>query len=257
MGGAVTTASPSPEVPLYQQVKDRILARVTSGDWPPGKKIPSENQLVRQLGMSRMTVNRALRELARDGVLLRVAGAGTFVAEPPRHASLIELRNIADEIRAEGGEHSARVCRCRREKADGALAERMEMAPGDEVFHVVLVHRRNDLPIQLEDRWVNPRVVPDFLDLDFTAVTPSEHLLRSVRPDEMEHVVQAVIPDAATRELLAIPVTEPCLRLERRTWNEERVVTYAVLTYPSSRYALGARYTLPSGYPRQPLEPMP
>jgi len=251
------TSDTTAAVPLYQQVKDRVLHRIASGEWPPGKKIPSENQLVRQLGMSRMTINRAFRELSQEGVLLRVAGVGSFVAEPPHHASLIELRDIAEEVRAEGSEHSARVCRCRREPADEALAHRMEMKPGAEVFHVTLVHRRDELPIQLEDRWVSPLVVPDFLDLDFTVVTPSEHLLRTIRPDEMEHIVQAMIPDASTCQLLAIPPTEPCLRLERRTWNYDRVVTFARLIYPSSRYALEARYALPSGYQRQAPGPKP
>ena len=63
----------------------------------------------------------------------------------------------------------------------------------------------------------------------------------------MEHIVHAVVPDASTCELLAIPSTEPCLCLERRTWHQGRVVTYAQLTYPSSRYDLGARYTLERG----------
>lgn len=273
MASTGADALPLSPLPLYRQVKERILDRVARGEWPPGKKIPSENQLVRKLQVSRMTVNRALRELAHDGVLERVAGVGTFVAEPPRHASLIELRNIADEIRAQGGEHSAQLRRSRREKVEGEVARAMEVAEGTEVFRVTLVHRRDGLPIQLEDRWVSPAVVPDFLEPDYEAVTPSEHLLASVRPDEMEHVVRAVVPDATTRELLAVPEGEPCLCLERRTWNAGRVVTYARLTYPSSRYDLGARYRLqhgresgsdpgadgvsllPGGYVRKPLEP--
>nr|XP_061808139.1 histidine utilization repressor-like [Nerophis lumbriciformis] len=263
----LSLAGPESPTPLYQQVKDQILANISNGSWPPGRKIPSENQLVQQLGVSRMTINRALRELAQEGHLQRLAGVGSFVAEPPRHASLIELYNIAEEIREQGGEHSALLSWLQREPAPAEVAKRLEIDPGEAVFHVTLVHRRDELPIQLEDRWVDPEQVPDFLDLDFSATTPSEHLLRSIRPDEMEHVVSAVLPDATTRELLAIPSDEPCLRLERRTWNSGRVVTYAVLTYPSSRYDLGARYDLgsgqkafgfsllPGGYRRKPMSP--
>lgn len=228
--------------PLYQQIKDRIRAQISSGAWPPGRRIPSENQIVAELGVSRMTVNRALRELTEEGSLDRVAGVGRFVAAPPRHASLIELRNIAEEIAADGREYRAKIVWQERMQVAAPLAERLELAAGETVFHVTLVHLSDQLPIQLEDRWVSPQAAPDFLDVDFTRTTPSEHLLGTLEPEEMEHIVQATLPDAATSELLAIARTEPCLRLERRTWNRGRVVTYAVFTYPSSRYDLGARY---------------
>ena len=256
--------------PLYAQVKQWILAYIDDGSWRAGHKIPSENQLVRRLGVSRMTVHRALRELTQEGRLQRVHGVGSFVAEPPHHASLIEIRNIADEIRQDGGQHRAVVCRQRRIAADDAVAERLEIAIGTEVFHVILVHHRNELPIQLEERYVAADLVPDFLDIDFSVLTPSEHLLAAIRPDEMEHVVQAIQPDAETCARLAIVAGEPCLRLARRTWHGDRIVTWARLTYPSSRYDLGARYTLhaagttrhgeqdapsliPGGYQRKPI----
>ena len=228
--------------PLYQQIKDRIVDSIRTGEWPPGKKIPSENELVRELSVSRMTVHRALRELAQEGLLQRVAGVGTFVAEPPRHASLLELRDIAEEVRAAGAEHHSKVCRKMKVQLDAELAERMELPAGREVDHVTLVHYRDDLPIQHEDRWVNPQVVPGFADADLTMATPSEHLLKAIAADEVEHVVQAVLPKPSICELLAIEPAEPCLRLERRTWNGGELVTYAVLTYPGSRYDLGGRY---------------
>ena len=228
--------------PLYQQIKDRIIDQIAAGKWLPGKKIPSENELVREWGVSRMTVHRALRELAQDGRLERVAGVGTFVAEPPRHASLIELRDIAEEIRGAGAEHRARILRQKKTRLDTELAQRMELPRGHEVDHVTLVHYRDDLPIQHEDRWVNPQVVPDFAACDFASMTPSEYLLKTITADEVEHFVQAELTEPAICERLAILPTEPCLRLERRTWNAGRLVTYAVLIYPGSRYDLGGRY---------------
>ncbi len=66
----------------YQTVKQHILDRIGSGDWPPGARIPSENELVAELGISRMTINRAVRELAQEGRVVRLGGVGSFVAEP-------------------------------------------------------------------------------------------------------------------------------------------------------------------------------
>jgi GntR family transcriptional regulator, histidine utilization repressor len=65
----------------YLRVKRSVVDRIAKGSLKPGARVPSENELVREFGLSRMTVNRALRELAADGVLQRIAGVGTFVAE--------------------------------------------------------------------------------------------------------------------------------------------------------------------------------
>ncbi len=84
--------------PLYLQVKNLISRRIQSGRWSPESRIPSENELVASLGISRMTVNRALRELTAEGLLVRRRGAGTFVAPRESQFALLEVRNIAEEI---------------------------------------------------------------------------------------------------------------------------------------------------------------
>ncbi len=228
--------------PLYQQIKDSIRAKIHSGSWLPGRKIPSEHSLVADLGVSRMTVHRALRELTRDGYLDRVHGLGTFVREPPGVVSLIELRNIADEIRARGKNHRAEVQAFSELTATPELAARMELGPGARLFHILLSHSQDGIPIQIEDRYVNPHRVPQFMAQDFSLTTPAEYLLGLYRPDEMEHRVQAILPDARMCELLAIDAAEPCLRMQRRTWKQGAVVTLATFIYPGSRYDLAARY---------------
>ncbi len=81
------------EQPLYLKVKEHILANIASGAWPPGARVPSEHELVQQFSISRMTANRALKELSSDGWLNRIAGVGTFVSEPRARASLVELKD--------------------------------------------------------------------------------------------------------------------------------------------------------------------
>jgi GntR family histidine utilization transcriptional repressor len=238
----VSGLSSDSAVPLYRQIQARIRRRIADGEWVPGRRIPSENELVRQLGVSRMTVHRALRELAQEGQLQRVAGVGTFVAEPPRRASLLELQDIAEEVRAAGAEYHARVCRRGRTPLSPEPARGMEREAGAPAAHVTVVHYRDDLPIQHEDRWVDLDLVPDFLEVDFTTTTPSQHLLRTLPAEEMEHIVEAVLPTPEVARRLAVEPSAPCLRLTRRTWSGGRVVTYAVLTYPGDRYVLGARY---------------
>ena len=83
---------------------------IRSGAWAPGARVPSENELVESFGISRMTANRALRELTADGFLARVPGVGTFVREAaPARSSLVELSSIAEEIAARGHRHDTKI----------------------------------------------------------------------------------------------------------------------------------------------------
>ena len=229
--------------PLYQQIKNAITEKISSGEWQAGQLIPSENQLAKDLGASRMTINRPLRELAAEGLLRRVHGLGTFVAEPPRQAQLIEIRSIADEIKLHGKTHRAQVLSSKTVKAGAEIGRHMKVEQSSALFQVILIHFQDEVPIQLESRHVNPILAPGFLDVDFTVTTPTEYLISQIRPDEIEHIVQAIAPDAFVATQLKIPLAEPCLKLRRRTWKNGLVVTAADLIYPSSRYDLGARYT--------------
>ena len=228
--------------PLYARVKDHILGHIRSGQWAPGARVPSENELVEIFSISRMTANRALRELTADGYLARVPGVGTFVREPPARSSLMELRNIADEIEARGHHYSSRIESKGEVTASPALAEQFEMNTPSRLFHIRLVHAENGVPVQLEDRYVSPFMVPGFLSQDFATTTPTSYLLAVLPVDELEHTVEAVMPTPADRRLLDIGAHDPCLALHRRSWSRGHVVTVATLLYPASRYALYSRY---------------
>ena len=232
------------EIPRYQQVKNFITERIDSGEWDIDQRVPSENELVAELGISRMTVNRALRELTEEGRLRRVQGLGTFVADPRPQVELLELRNIADEIRNRGHEHAADVITLESLTADADEARALRVAVGTTVFRSVIVHRENGLPIQLENRLVNPALAPDYLSVDFTRTTPNEYLTLVAPATDVEHLVEAIIPNAHACELLQMPRDEPGLLLNRRTWAGDRVVSRAWLTHPASRFRLGARFAM-------------
>ncbi|MEQ8968708.1 MAG: histidine utilization repressor, partial [Azospirillaceae bacterium] len=227
--------------PLYGRIKDRIAARIRAGDWPPGMRLPSENRLVAELGCSRMTVHRALRELSAEGLVTRVTGVGTFVAEPRPRTELLELRNIAEEIHARGRRHDAEVHLLRAEAAPAAVAADFGMAEGARLFHSVILHRQDGVPVQLEDRWVDPAVAPDYLARDFTAENATAYLVRVAPLEALEHVVEADLPEPEAARLLEIAASAPCLVLFRRTWSFGRVATRSLLTHPGGRWRLGTR----------------
>jgi GntR family transcriptional regulator, histidine utilization repressor len=230
-------------VARYEQVKQYVRSTILSGTWQPGDRIPSEVTLVEQLGVSRMTINRALRELTGEGVLTRLSGVGTFVAQMRPLSTLLMIANIGDEIRSRGHAYGCTLLVATREAAPAVVSSALELEPGASVFRVICVHRENGLPVQLEDRYVNPAVVPAFLEQDFTSIQPSEYLFNTLPAHEIEHIVDAGLPTRTEAKWLDIAPEEPCLTLVRRTWTDGAVVTFARFVHPGSRYRLGCRFT--------------
>jgi GntR family histidine utilization transcriptional repressor len=231
--------------PRYQQLKDFIIEQISSGELQPSDRVPSENELVETKSVSRMTANRALRELNDEGYVRRVAGKGTFVSDFRSRSHLLEVQNIADEIAGRGHAHSSLVLNQALQPARGEIAKALHVAPGTEVFHLMLVHFENQSPIQVEDRYVLASFAPDCLSQDFTTVTPSAYLTGIAPLQEAEHSVQAGMPGPAIRQHLGMADDEPCLIVIRRTWSNGRPVTFSRLHHPGSRYELMGHYTPP------------
>src|SRR5271168_221800 len=228
--------------PLYLQVKRHILDNIGSGRWSASARVPSENDIVKSFGVSRMTANRALRELRDEGILVRIAGVGSFVADRHAHAHPLEIRGIADEIRDRGHVHRAQIVALERVRAGTQLAEDFCVAPRSELYCSLIVHFENDRPIQLEDRYVLPKLAPDYLNVDFSATTPHDYLIEVAPLQEAEHLLRAEMPTERTRKLLAMKRDEPCLVVIRRTWTAGRIASVARLYYPGSRYEMSGRF---------------
>ncbi len=222
----------------YLQVKSYVLQQIHDGILKPNSRVPSENELVESLGVSRMTVNRAVRELADDGYVVRVAGVGTFVADSRPHSHVLKVKNIADEIYARGHVHTAKVIVLKEIEADQRLVGELELRPGDTLFHSLILHLESGKPIQLEDRYVCPRLAPDYLNVDFTTVTPNAYLTSVAPLHNAEHTIRAVNPTSKVRRLLKMDKDEPCLVIRRRTWTQGRPVSLAELSHPGSTYEL-------------------
>ena len=222
--------------PLYEQVKAYVLDRVIKGELGVNDRVPSENELVRMLGISRMTVNRALNDLAAEGVVVRLPGVGTFVAPSLPQSHPLHIHNIAEEIRARGNEHTSCLMDNRQVTADMENAREFHIPLRSRLFSTQIVHFENAVAIQYEDRLVNPMVAPDYLDQDFSEHPPHDYLMQVAPLQRAEHVLQAGFPPEAVREALQMAQGEPCLVLRRRTWSSNAVASCAKLYYPASRY---------------------
>ena len=226
----------------FGQIKQYLKGRLESGDWTPGTLMPSEADLVAEFGVSRMTVNRALRELQLEGLVDRVQGVGTFAAQLNRVSSSLTIRDIHEEILARGHAHHATIHLAREEIASATVAQRIGLAAGVRVFHTLIVHYENSVPLQSEDRYVNPECAPDYLSVDFTQVTPTHYLLDVAPLWEAHFSVQAGLPSAREAKLLGLNATDPCLIVSRRTTNRGVPITQARLVHPAGRYQIEGAY---------------
>ncbi len=231
------TGSATPRA-LYEQIKQHVVKQIDAGLLKPDDRVPSETQLSRSFNSSRMTANRALKELAEEGRIVRIQGVGTFVARPKPEAALLEIRSIAKEIADWGGVHSCDVLLLAEEPAGRDIAARLGLNPGDRVFHSIVLHRDRGVGVQYSERFINPAVAPDYLAQDYTRTTPSDYLLKTAPVQKAEHVIEAVRCPAHVLRFFQISAAEPCLRLTRRTWSFDQVATYSTMISPGFRYKL-------------------
>lgn len=230
------------EPPRYRVIKDGILARIRSGELKPGDKLESENEIGNRYGVSRLTAQRALRELVSEGLVRRVQGSGTFIAPPSPAFSLIEVRDLVEEIRARGGDPRSEVLIQRRCVPAPEVLQLIEMEAGQDVFQTQIVQSMDGVPVALEERFARPDVYPDFLEQDFVGTTVFRYFASRSALGDIENVVHAILPDRRTSHLLDIAAGEPCLHLQRRNWWHGRVVTLTRITYAGQRQALASRY---------------
>ena len=227
--------------PAYQHLKDYVLRQIESEQWCAGDMIPSEQKLVQEFGLSRMTVNRALRELATERVLMRIRGAGTFVADMRYQSTLIEIRSIAEEIESRGDQHTSEVLLLEHTE-DPLILEALQLPAGGVAFHSRIVHYENKVPIQFEDRHVNGQLFPEYLEQDFQAITPNEYMTSVAPAQGVEYWITARQASAPARQALRMPIGEPCLVLHRRTLVRGKIATDVLLWHPGSRYQLSGKF---------------
>lgn len=255
----------APNLAPYLRVKAYLKDGLASGRWLAGALMPSEAELVGQFNLSRMTVSRAIKELQTEGLIDRSQGKGTFAAQLHRVSSRLTIRDLHEEIESGGHHHHAMLHLSRQEKAPAGLASRLGLQEGDAVFHTLIVHHRDGLPLQCEDRYVNPACAPDYLSVDFTHTTPTAYLLQVAPLWEAQYSIEAGKPTAQEAQLLKIDAAEPCLVVVRRTvsgrnqsasavdgrrkrgmakapYDSGTPITLARLVHPGSRYTLEGQF---------------
>lgn len=226
------------KTPAYQQIKQYILDNIHSGEWRTGQVIPTEMRLTEMFGVSRMTVNRALKELSEERVLERRQGSGTFVAQQQFHHTFVEVRNIADDIRQAGKNYRAQVIKKVPCEIGQLPSDSQHLwTSAKELLQLDIIHYANDIPVQYERRWVDNELVPEFSQQNFNCTNTSDYLIKHVPLVNGHYFIQAKLPSDDIANALNMKPEQPALLLTRYTYStKERVLTYVQMWHDGTNF---------------------
>lgn len=250
------TLDPAAADPLYVQVARLIAGEVAGGSLTRGTRLPSERDLCARLGVSRVTLRRALAELVEEGVLESVHGRGWYVttgvlAEPPN-----ALQSFTETAESRGLEASARVLAAAVRPASLDEAEQLGVAPGAELFALERVRLLSGVPLAFDRTLVPLAVAPGLPAHDFAAVSLYGTLTAAgAAPCRADYAVEAAAADPRAAALLDLDPGAPVLITRQTTYDQsDRRIELAEMTYRGDRYRFRASLTRTPRHPRKELQ---
>ena len=244
------TETEAKEPSLHRRILEEVEGKILSGEWPPGHRIPFEHELTEHYQCSRMTVNKAITELVKRGLIERRRKSGSFVTHPHAQSAVLEIHDIRLEVESLGLPYRYQR-RTRIDRAAKAADRRvMDLPDTARLTEISALHFAGVRPFCLEDRLISLEAVPEAAEESFEDLAPGAWLISRVPWSAAEHRIRAVGADARAAELLAVPVGTPCLVVERRTWSGGLYITHVRLTYPGEMHELVAEFA--PTHPKQP-----
>ncbi len=230
-------------VPLYYQLKAYIEDQIHAGRWKAGERVPSENELGGRFGVSRTTVRQALGDLVHNGLLRRVQGRGTFVAEPRVQQRLVRLTSFTQDMHLRGQQPSARVLCFEVTQGMPKIALGFGLPPEGEVILLKRLRIADGTPMAIETAYLLYPLCKDLLDEDLSA-NSLYHLLAAklnVIPTSAHQQLEAARCPAFEARLLEIPKGSPVLHIFRATNDQYgRVIEQVESFYRGDRYIFHA-----------------
>ncbi len=227
-------------VPLYVQIKDYIRLNIQNGIFAVNERIPSERQLAEQFGVNRLTVGKALNELAQEGLIYSRVGKGTYVCPTKIDQMLQSLTSFTEDMSSRGKKASSRVLYSSVDPADQEVAKALSILPGAEVVVLYRVRLADTLPVALERSHIIYALCPDILNNhDFSRESLYQVLREAygLRLTHAHQTIEAVIAGEAEQHALEAGPCTPILSITRVTFNEsEQPIEYVRSAYRGDRY---------------------
>lgn len=202
----------------------------------PGEMLPSERQLCDDYRVSRMTVREVLSQLESEGVITRIPGKGTFVAERVARSRL-HMASFSDDMRRLGRTPSTVVLHSDFAMPPPASAAALGVAPNVKAFHLVRLRLADGLPMSIDDGWYRADLLPGLLDHDLTESLYALFAGTYDCPiDRAEQSVRAVAADERHAGWLGTEPGSPLLAFDRMSFSRDRCVEHAESWYRADRY---------------------
>lgn len=230
--------------PLYEQIKDYIRHNIQAGVFAPDTRIPSERDLAKNFNVSRLTVNKAIKELIYDGVLYVQMGKGTFIKAPTYNQQLEALTGFSEDMRSRGQSPSSRVLNAAIIPAPDDIARILEVLPGTHLIHLERVRMADDQPMAVEISNLAASLCPGILEHYDFARESLYYVLRKEYRLVLAYAEQTIEARPATRDeadTLHLKPNSPVLHMTRVTYNDkDRPLEYVRSTYRGDRYKFRA-----------------
>jgi GntR family transcriptional regulator len=205
-------------LPLYHQIQHLLRHRIAKGDYPPGSQIPSENELCRELAVSRVTIREALRELVHADLLVKMHGKGTFVAaDPPQQLSTVKYAGFLDELQGRVVKLKVTEVDMRPVTATPELITLLRLKGATQVTRIQRLRHIDDQPFSFTVNYLPMEIGRRVRLKDLSSVP----LLRILQEDlkipivRAQETIEAAPADPEVARKLAIPVLHPVLHMKR------------------------------------------
>ncbi len=218
----------------YQAIKADVLQRIRDNIWPPGTLLPGEIELAEEFQCARATVNRAMRELADEGVIDRKRKSGTRVKTAPTRQAKFTIPLIRLEIENAGKNYRYAMVHRQKQTAPRWLCGRLALHSAAQVLHLQCIHYADESPFQYEARWINLSAVPKAESESFEKIGPNEWLINHVPFTEAELTFSAKSATKDIAAMMSLSEGASLLTAERTTWLSDAPVTYAQLYFHQS-----------------------
>ena len=228
-------------VPRYHQIAEALRARISAGGLTAGQRLDNQRQLAQSFGVTLMTLRQALDVLAREGLITRRHGLGTFVAPPPVDYDILQFRTLAGDLSAVGEDVATRFLRSRFGRADRRVAQELGLAEGARRFVLERLRLVDGQPLSFQVSHLPAAIGEEAAKADLT-VTPLRHVLSFKLGIEItaarETVSAETLPARAAREL-GCAAGAPCFRSDRvSTDAERRPIVYDRVFIPGDRFRI-------------------
>jgi GntR family transcriptional regulator, histidine utilization repressor len=230
-------------VTLHDRILTEITTKILSGVWKPGFRIPFETELAEQFGVSRMTVNKVLSQLTREGVVERRRKLGTVVCAPKAESAILEIADLEQEVSQLGQSYGYKMLSQEQRLINATERLGFPIAENSPVVALRCLHSGDDVPFCFEERVINVTAVPEAKDFDFLQEAPSHWLLRKIPWRSAKHVISALNAGPVLAKQLQMKVGAACLVVDRLTELNGTYVTHVRLTYPGDKHQMVAQFS--------------